>query len=67
MRYTWDVEIEYLIACAERCYRLARDATDQGLADQLINLGKEFADHALALGADPNSLPQPPGGAVSRE
>jgi hypothetical protein len=34
---------------AERCRRLARDCTDPGLCDNLLELAAEYAERAAAL------------------
>ena len=49
---------EYYIAKAEQCFRLAGGCTDAKLAASLRELGYEFVDKALALGAEPSALPR---------
>ncbi len=56
-----DAEIGELIENAARCYRLAAYCTDQTVAGRLLELAQEYCDRAVALGADPNTLPRPGG------
>ena len=49
---------DYHIAKAEQCFRLAAGCTDRTIAASLRELGYEFVDTAVALGADRSLLPQ---------
>ena len=48
----------YYLLKAEQCFRLAGDCTDARLATSLRELGYEFVDEALVLGAEPSALPK---------
>jgi hypothetical protein len=54
-----DATIDLLIENALRCYRLAAQCTDPLLARQLREIGAEYSRQAVALGADPETLPGP--------
>lgn len=46
-------DARFFVDQAVRCWRLS-----QGLNDQhLVDLGREFTQRALSLGADPDALP----------
>ena len=50
-------DIDYFNAKARQCFRLADACTDAEAASRLRQLGHEFADQALRLGADPAMVP----------
>jgi hypothetical protein len=50
---------------AEQCFRLAANSTDLKIGKSLGELGYEFADEAIALGADPATLPSSWGRSLS--
>ena len=52
-------ELDHLVANATRCYRLARRLGNPVFAQQLAELGQEYAAQAISQGADPASLPAP--------
>lgn len=49
---------KYYLSKAEQCFRLAANSTDKKIAEGLKQLGHEFADEAIALGADPATMPE---------
>jgi hypothetical protein len=52
-------DARYFLSKAEQCFRLAASLeTDRRAADLLRELGYEFVDQAVALGADPAVLPK---------
>lgn len=57
--FTAPESVDRLVANAERCFRLARWTSDQGVARRLLELGGEYVVSAIALGADPHELLQP--------
>jgi hypothetical protein len=48
---------KYYLGKAEQCFRLAAGCTDTKIAESLKELGYEFVDEAIALGAEPATLP----------
>jgi hypothetical protein len=48
---------KYYLGKAEQCFRLAANSTDRKITESLKELGYEFVDQAIALGADPATLP----------
>ncbi len=53
-----DKEVERLIDDIARCYRLAQTCPDWKMAERLIEIGREFAQEAINLGADPKAIPE---------
>jgi hypothetical protein len=49
-------DAKYYLGKAEQCFRLAANCTDKKIAESLRELGYEFVDEAISLGADPAAL-----------
>jgi hypothetical protein len=49
-------DTRYYLGKAEQCFRLAANCTDRKMAEGLKELGYDFVDQAIALGADPTKL-----------
>jgi hypothetical protein len=49
-------DAKYYLGKAEQCFRLAAGSTNGKIAKSLKELGYEFVDEAIALGADPATL-----------
>jgi hypothetical protein len=50
-------DVSYFEGKARRCFRLALGCTDPEVASRLEQLGYEFVDEAVKLGADPAGMP----------
>jgi hypothetical protein len=51
-------DIPFIIQQIYKCLGLAKEATDPDIADSLRKLATVFADRAIALGADPDTIPR---------
>jgi hypothetical protein len=50
-------DIAYFEGKARQCFRLADGCTDSGLAAKLREIGYDFVEEALKLGANPETMP----------
>ena len=50
---------EFFVKNAARCFRLVPLAPDWRVAEDLNRIGREFANRAIELGADPGNIPVP--------